>query len=82
MSCIRTVKYVVKCNMSLFDEINLKRGLHQGDPLSSYLFLFCMEALPCKLLKAQNVGLLHGIMVSQNGSRINHLFLLTLRFFL
>lgn len=74
MNCVRTVRYMVKCNLSLSDEITLKQGLRQGDALSPYLFLFCMEALPRMLLKAQDDGKMRGIRVSQNGSRINHLF--------
>ncbi|KAA3489414.1 reverse transcriptase [Gossypium australe] len=67
MNCVRTVRYRVKCNMNLSNIINPERGLRQGDPLSPYLFLFCMEVLSRMLINAQEKA-------SRNGPRINHLF--------
>lgn len=64
----------MKYNSFLTNEFRLERGLRQGDPLSSYLFLFCMESFSCMLLHAQRKGLIRGIKASQNGPRINHLF--------
>lgn len=52
MDCVRSNRYVVKCNSSVTNEIHLKRGLHKGDPFSPYLFLFCLEAFSCMLLNA------------------------------
>ncbi|KAH1082472.1 hypothetical protein J1N35_022233 [Gossypium stocksii] len=61
MNCVRTMHYIFKCNNTLFDVIIPERGLRQGDPLSPYLFLFCMEALSKFLLNAQD-NVLRGIM--------------------
>ncbi|KAA3462930.1 reverse transcriptase [Gossypium australe] len=74
MNCVRTVHYIVKCNNFLLDVIILERGLRQGDPLSPYLFLFCMEPFSSMLLHEQNNNVLRGVRVSINGPRINHLF--------
>lgn len=74
MDCVCTVRYRVKCNMSQSDVIIPERGLRQGDPLSPYLFLFCMEALSRMLIHAQETHLIKGIRASVNGPRINHLF--------
>ncbi|KAA3483588.1 reverse transcriptase [Gossypium australe] len=49
-SCVRFVRYVVNCNTILSEVIISKRGLHQGDPLSHYLFLYggtLEDAHPC-----------------------------------
>lgn len=74
MDCVRSVSYVVKCNSPLSDLFTPKRGLRQGDPLSPYLFLFCMDALSRMFSYAQTNGLLRGIRVCYNCPRINHLF--------
>ncbi|KAA3469529.1 reverse transcriptase [Gossypium australe] len=74
MRCVRSVRYVVKCNSILSETIVPERGLRQGDPLSPYLFLFCMEAFSKLLTRAQNNNMIKGIRASINGPRINHLF--------
>lgn len=66
MDCVRTVNYMVNCNSNLSDIITLERGLRQGDLLSPYLFLFCMDALSRMLLDAQNNCLMRVIMVFRN----------------
>ncbi|KAA3466196.1 reverse transcriptase [Gossypium australe] len=70
MRCVQSVRYVVECNMVLSKVVTPKQGLRQEDPLSPYLFLFCMEALSRMLIHAQDTG----IRASQNGHCINHLF--------
>ena len=41
MRCVRSVTYFIKINGSPRDHIIPSRGIHQGDPLSPYLFLLC-----------------------------------------
>ncbi|KAH1096918.1 hypothetical protein J1N35_013839 [Gossypium stocksii] len=74
MGYVRSVRYLIKCNNTLSDVIFPNRGLRQGDPLSSYLFFFSMEAFSGMLIHAQSSNLLRGIRASMNGPRINHLF--------
>ncbi|KAA3453909.1 reverse transcriptase [Gossypium australe] len=75
INCVRSVKYMVKCNNILSDVIISERGLCQGYPLSPYLFFFCMEAFSRMLIKAQDNNFLRGIRASINGPRINHFFI-------
>jgi hypothetical protein len=70
---VSTVTYRVKVNWELTDEITPRRGLHQGDPLSRYLFLICAEAFSCLLNAAEDRGDITGVHVCLEASSINHL---------
>ena len=45
MSCIFTVSTSILFNGEALDQIYPSRGIRQGDLLSSYLFILCMELL-------------------------------------
>ncbi|KAG8490856.1 hypothetical protein CXB51_014061 [Gossypium anomalum] len=49
------------------------RRLHQEDPLSPYLFLFCNEGLSALIRLAKEDGLLKGAKVSRSNLQITHL---------
>lgn len=49
------------------------RGLRQGDPLSSYLFLLVIEGLSSLLQDANDKGAISGIITSPSSPRISHL---------
>ena len=50
------------------------RGLRQGDPLSSYLFLLCSEGLNGLIHHAVNEGRIHGYSLCRSGPKISYLF--------
>ena len=50
------------------------RGIKQGDPLSPYLFLFCAEGLSAMIRKTEEARNLKGILSSDGGVCLSHLF--------
>ena len=51
-------------------------GLRQRDPLSPYLFIFCLEVLTRILNKIEQQVLLHGIKLARSPPSITHLMFL------
>jgi len=74
MKCVTTVTYKIKVNDSYTQKIFPQRGLRQGDPLSSYLFIICAEGLSAMLQKAEQDGKIEGIKICRGAPKVNHLF--------
>ncbi|XP_042969542.1 uncharacterized protein LOC122302385 [Carya illinoinensis] len=70
MACVKSVSYAVKLNGVPGDTIIPSRGIYQGDPLSSYLFLICAEGLSFLLKQAKNRGILRGVAASRGDSKV------------
>jgi hypothetical protein len=73
MKCITTVRYQIKVNGEATDVITPLRGLRQGDPLSPYLFLICVEGFSAMLYDADMNGRLKGIKICRAAPSVNHL---------
>lgn len=72
--CISTVSYRVLINGHATTPFTPTCGLRQGDPLSPYLFLFCMDILSRMTSVATEIRLFQGIRVRNQGPTISHLF--------
>ena len=74
MECITTVTYSILVNGEPSGEIRPSRGICQGDPLSPYLFLLCLEGLHRLIQKAMEKGDIQGVSICRNGPKLTHLF--------
>ena len=74
MMCVSTVTYYVFINGEPRGTIIPTRGLRQGDPISPYLFLLCVEGLSAMIKRKERLGGLRGISVRRGAPSISHLF--------
>lgn len=82
MACITTTRLGILWNGEQLDWIVPSRGIRQGDALSPYIFVLCIERLCHKIREAVNQGRWKGVKLSRYGPTLSHLFLLMTWFFL
>ena len=73
MGCVKTVSYLVLVNGEPCGMIQPTRGIRQGDPLSPFIFLLCIEGLNGRIKKAENNGEIHGFSLYRRGPKLTHL---------
>jgi hypothetical protein len=73
MKCVSSVKYRIRVNDVLSNEVRPERGLRQGDPLSPYLFLICAEGFSALVQQAEREGSLRGVKVCPGAPSVSHL---------
>ena len=73
METAHIATYLVLINGKPKGYITSSRGIKQGDPLSPYLFLLCVEGLFSLIRKAMERQQLCGILSCTNGVCISHL---------
>ncbi|OMO52016.1 reverse transcriptase [Corchorus capsularis] len=74
MECVETVSYSVLVNDKQGETFHPTRGIRQGDPLSPYLFLLCMEGPSSMFSSGSRSGFIHGISISRSAPKVSHLF--------
>ena len=73
MSFVTTPSFSFRINGKAYDNILPSRGLHQGGPLSPYLFLLCAKGFTSLPAKAEEDGRLHEVSICQTAPRISNL---------
>ena len=73
MTCITTVSYSILINGETKGLITPTRGIRQGDPLSPFLFLLCIEGLNTLIVQAAIRGDIKGFALCRSGLRLTHL---------
>ena len=74
MSCILSVSTSVLFNGGMLDPIHPSKGIRQGDPLSPYIFILCIEFLGQLIEGKCREKLWNPVKSSRNGPSFSHLF--------
>lgn len=72
-ACVFSGNLSVLVNGSPTEEINIQRGLKQGDPLAPFLFLLMVEGLSGAIRSAEERNLFTGFRVGNAGLSVSHL---------
>lgn len=73
ISCVQTVSYSFVQDRNEFGNIQPKRGIRKGDPMSPYLYILCAEGLSSIIRRNEEAGLVHGCCVARGEPPISHL---------
>ena len=71
--CISTPTFSILLNGGSYGFFHPQRCLRQGDPLSLFLFIMGTEVLSRLLLRAENMGYIHGIRAARGCTPITNL---------
>lgn len=73
MKCVSSVSYKICSERRELGPITQKRGLRQGDPMSPYLFILCVEGLSALIRDFESRGKIRGCKVARGAPFISHM---------
>ena len=73
ISYVTTTSFSILMNGKPYGNVLPSRGIRQGDPLSPYLFLLCVEGFTSLLAKVEIVGKLNRVSICRNAPKITNL---------
>ena len=74
MWCVTSVRYRVMLNGEATEAFTPGAGIRQGDPLSPYLFVLCMDKLSHLINYRLSLGSWKCVKISRGGPEVSHLF--------
>ncbi|KAH9786561.1 putative ribonuclease H protein [Citrus sinensis] len=74
MECVTLARMSILWNGEATTEFALGRGIRQGDPLSPYIFVLCIERLSHGITQAVRDGNWKPIRLAKHGTPLTHLF--------
>ena len=74
MRCVSTISTSILVNGEALDLIHPSKGIRQGDPLSPYLFIMCMDFLGQLIQEKCEAKRWQPVKASQSGPSFSHLF--------
>ena len=74
MHCITTISYSILINGIAYSNIIPTRGLLEGDPISPYIFLLCVDGFSFLISNAARNQKISGVSICRGSPKITHLF--------
>lgn len=74
MSCICTSLVTVLVNETRIEYFSPSRGIHQGDPMSPYIFILCIKVLAHNINQDLDSGKWDPIRISRHEPPLSHLY--------
>lgn len=74
MSWVSFLSILMLFNGGALEPFHPSKGIRQGDPISPYLFIMCMEVLGDLIAEKCEAKLWNSVMASRGGIAFSHLF--------
>ena len=73
MTCVTTTSFSILLNGKPYGNVTPSKGIRQGEPLSPYIFLLCVEGFTSLFAKAKNDGKIHGASICRGAPKVSYL---------